>query len=296
MAENQEGWFYDVRTAYQTGIFDDQQLNRIKQELYMQYGEEFGEAMFQQEYFVSFEAAQIGAIWADCIAKLQFQGRIGDFPHNHAYPVHVSYDIGKKDSTCLWFFQVIGQDIFVIDFHSSNHKDVQFYCDLLRSKTTDLDYKYATQWLPHDAFHDTLASGGKTVRQQFLDNNSDRKLGKIMRVPNTSKEGGIQAARATFPRCYFNESTCEDGLEALRFYHHKWDDEKKVFSNEPEHDWSSDAADSFRYLSLVWKEARIEAAELPIEEQLINASIQNIKMGDVLKQHFKAIKKQKVNY
>jgi len=289
MAEDSPGWFYDFKTVDDTGIFSIDQLKRIRDELVALNGEEFGEAIYQQEYYISFEAAVIGSIWADCIAKLQFQGRIGDYPHNPAYPVHVSYDIGKKDSTCLWFFQTIGQDIYVIDFHSSNHKDVPFYCHLLREKP----YKYATQWLPHDAFHDTLAAGGKTVRQQFIDDNTDGKLGKIKRVPNTSKEGGIQAARATFTRCYFNEIACEDGLEALRFYHHKWDDEKKCFSKEPEHDWSSDPADSFRYLSLVWKEARLEPAPPPVDIQLINKSVQSIKMSDLTAQHFKRMRAQR---
>jgi len=281
MAEDHHDWYYDVKTVDETGIFSTEQLARIKSELVSLHGEEFGEAIYQQEYYVSFEAAVIGAIWADCIAKLQIQGRIGEFEYNPKYPVHVSYDIGKKDSTCLWFFQCIGQELYIIDFHSSNHKDVPFYCHLLREK----NYKYGSQWLPHDAFHDTLASGGKTVRQQLVDDNTDGRLGKIKRVPNTSREGGIQAARATFPRCYFNERACEDGLEALKFYHHQWDDEKKIFSNNPEHDWASDAADSFRYLSLVWKEAREEQENIPVDQQLIDKSIQTITMRSLTKQH-----------
>jgi len=292
MAETSSDWFYDTKTVDDTGIFTPDQLERIRKELYSLYGEEFGEAMFQQEYYVSFDAAVIGAIWADCIARLQYQNRLGDFPYDDNFPVHVSYDIGKKDSTAMWFFQIKGMEIYVIDFHASNHKDVPFYCNLLREKSDALGYRYLTQWLPHDAFHDTLASGGKTVRQQFLDNNIDGKLGKFRRVPNTSKEGGIQAARATFPRCYFNtdNSDVEDGVEALRFYHHKWDDEKKKFSNEPEHDWSSDPADSFRYLSLVWKEAREEPEQIPVDVGLINKSIQSIRMGDITKQHLQRMR------
>jgi hypothetical protein len=281
-AETQPGWFYDVKTVDDSSVFSQEQLQRIKQELISLHGNEFGEALFQQEYYVSFEAAVIGAIWADCVAKLQALGRIGDYQYNPRYPVHCSFDIGKKDSTCIWFFQVVGSEIYVIDCHSSNHKDVHFYCNLLREK----HYKYSTIWLPHDAFHDTLAAGGKTVRQQFVDDNSDGRLGKIKRTPNTSKEGGIQAARATFPRCYFNEHLCEDGLEALRSYHHKWDDEKKVFTNEPVHDWSSDFADSFRYLSLVWKEAREETDNIEIDQRLINNSVQSITMKSLTKQHF----------
>jgi len=35
------------------------------------------------------------------------------------------------------------------------------------------------------------------------------------------------------------------GIEALRSYHYKYDEETKTFSTEPEHDWSSHGADAF---------------------------------------------------
>ena len=295
MAEDRAGWFYDSRTVYDTGIFTPEQMENIRSELYAQYGQEFGEAMFQQEYFVSFEAAVIGAIWADCIEKLRYQGRIGEFPHDPKYPVHCSYDIGKSDATAIWFFQIIGQDINIIDYHESNHKDVPFYCQLLRDKMESHSYRYASHWLPHDAWHDTLAAGGKTVIQQFVDNGRDGKIGKFKRVPGVSLQDGIQAARSTFPRCNFNEKTCEDGIEALKFYHHAYDDEKKIFSDNPVHDWASNGADSFRYLSLVWKEARAEPDNIPIDQQLIASSIQSIKMGSLTKNHLAKMKRAREN-
>jgi hypothetical protein len=296
MAEDRAGWYYDSLTARDTSIFAPDQLENIRQELYAQYGEEFGEAMFQQEYFVSFDAAVIGAIWADCVAKLQALGRIGDYPHKPGNPVHCVYDIGFSDTVAIWFFQVIGQDIRVIDFHESNHKDVLFYCELLRNNIADKGYNYATQWFPHDAFNKIFAAGGKTVEQQFRDNSKDGKLGKIKRVPNVSVQDGIQAARATFPRCQFNEIATADGIEALKFYHHAYDDEKKVFSDKPVHDWASNPADSFRYLSLVWREARDEQPALPIDQQLANASIQSISMKNLTQQHLKAAKAKREAY
>lgn len=295
MAEERGDWFYDVLTVDDTDVFSPEQLIKIRQELYDQYGQEFGEAMFQQEYYVSFEAAVIGAIWADCIEKLRYQDRIGDFPHDPKYPVHCSYDIGKKDATAIWFFQIIGQDINVINYHESNHKDVPFYCQLLRDFSDTEGYRYATHWLPHDAWHDTLAAGGKTVVQQFVESAKDGKIGKFKRVPSVSRQDGIQAARATFPRCNFNEKACDDGLEALKFYHHAYDDEKKIFSNDPVHDWASNGADAFRYLSLVWKEARADPDNTPIDQQLINKSVQSISMGSITKQHLQRMKRAREN-
>jgi hypothetical protein len=62
------------------------------------------------------------------------------------------------------------------------------------------------------------------------------------------------------------------------------------------HDWASNPADSFRYLSLVWREARDEQPALPIDQQLANASIQSITMKNLTQQHLKAAKAKREAY
>ena len=285
MARGNPRWAYSKLSSDDTRIFDPGQLRSIKDELVDQYGTDFGTALFEQEYNCSFDSAIIGAIWADCIHKLQFEGKIGEYPHVPAYPVHTVWDLGSADATAIWFFQIIGQDIHVIDCHESNFKDVPFYNEYLRSKP----YSYGSLWLPHDGFARHFAAGGKSIDMQFTALNKDGKLGKISRVPGLPIQHGIQAARATFPRCVINAGTCNDGLEALLNYHNKYDDEKKIFSNEPEHDWSSHFADSFRYLSLVWKEAR-DIKVKPFEQRLMENSITGMSMGKLMKNHLKGRK------
>lgn len=295
MAEDRHDWFYDVKTVDETNIFTIEQLQRIRLELHAQYGEDFGEAIYQQEYYVSFDAAVIGAIWADCIAKLQFQNRITSIPHNPALPVHCAYDLGSSDATAIWFFQITSTDIYLINYHESNHHSIEFYNQLLRDLSEKEGYQYASQWLPHDAWASHLAAGGKTIQQQFIAFNEDGKLGKIKKTPNVSINQGIQAARATFPRCWFDETKCADGLEALRYYHHDYDNDKKVYKDNPAHDWSSHCADAFRYMSLVWREARNEQPVLPVHKQLIDKSIQSITMKQITMQHLKRAKAAREN-
>lgn len=283
MAEDDPSWYYDTQTVDTTGIFKPEQLARIKNELIQQHGEEFGTAIFLQEYYVSFEAAIMGAIWADCLFKLQYANRIGYFPHDPNYPVHTAFDLGSTDTTAIWFYQVKGSELYIINCHESNHKDIPFYDNLLR----ELPYSYASIWLPHDAFASHLAAGGKTIAQQFIDLNKDGRLGSIKKVPNVSKQQGIQAARATFPRCYIHEEATGDGLEALRSYHHGYDEEKKIFTDQPVHDWASNYADAFRYLSLTWKEARNIK---PVINHLVANSINNITMGALTKKHLDRMK------
>jgi hypothetical protein len=69
-----------------------------------------------------------------------------------------------------------------------------------------------------------------------------------------SVQDGIQAARLTLPRTYFDRRKCFEGVEALKLYRREWDDDKKIFRDKPLHDWTSHTADAFRELSIAWQE------------------------------------------
>ena len=73
-------------------------------------------------------------------------------------------------------------------------------------------------------------------------------------MPRASVETGIAAARLLLPRCRFDAEKCKTGLEALRQYQKAWDDQRKTFQPKPLHDWTSHAADAFRYLAVGLRE------------------------------------------
>ena len=290
LAQQSKDWFYDRKTADDTCIFDRDQLTRIRDELISIHGPDFGNALFQQEYYVSFDAAVLGSVWGDCIEQLRIRGRIGDFPWLPSLPVHVAYDLGSTDATAIWFFQVTATDIYIINHHESHHKSINYYCNLLRQYSNEYGYVYGTQWLPHDARACHLAAGGKSILQQFIDEAKDNKIGKIKMVPNLSIQHGIQAARATFPRMYFNESLVSDGLECLLNYSHYYDDTKKCYSANPIHDYTSHSADALRYLSLVWREARITQPVLSAEKSLLKNNIDAVPFKKIINTHLKNAK------
>jgi phage terminase large subunit len=60
---------------------------------------------------------------------------------------------------------------------------------------------------------------------------------------------GISAARLTIPRMWFDRLKTAQGVDALRQYREKIDEKRQV-SMGPLHDWTSHAADSFRYLCI----------------------------------------------
>ena len=247
-AAKEPGWFFSAINADQSGIFSPEQLLSILRQLQAEHGDEYGMALFQQEYYVSFEAAMPGSIWGDCISKLETNGRIGAVPHMPGWPVFTGWDLGYDDDTTCWFYQMIADEIHVIDYVEDNFKDVEFYYLMLKNKHDQLGYRYGTHWFPHDARPRTLAAGGKSILQQFNDLNGDHgytddrgDMGRFAIAPRLDVQEGIQAARATFQKCRFDADKCEIGIDHLKAYRREYDEEDNVFSSTPKHDGASHA-------------------------------------------------------
>ncbi len=255
LAKRELGWFAELLTADQTGLFSDDQLQAERREMIAEYGDDFGDALWRQEYFCSFDAAILGSYFGALLERAERDGRIGiKVPWQEDLPVNVALDLGRTDDTVIWFYQVIrgpSPEIHVIDYHASNGKDIPFYDEVLRSKP----YTYAGKtgakagvlWLPHDAKAKHLAAGGKSIREQFSDHGWRWRM-----VPEVSLENGHQAIRNTLPHCWIDEK-CNDGVHAMKSYRREWDHDKKSFSDKPVDDWTNDPTDAFRYLSLVWR-------------------------------------------
>jgi len=69
-------------------------------------------------------------------------------------------------------------------------------------------------------------------------------------------EDGIHAVQMLMPRLWFDREKCGHGLECLRQYHRAYNERTRSFRTSPVHDWSSHAADAFRYLAVGIREAR----------------------------------------
>lgn len=253
-AETESGWFAERLTADQTGCFTPAQLQSELREIQAEHGDDYGYALWLQEYYCSFDAAIPGSIWGDCVKHAEDSGRVCDFAIETAQPVWTAWDLGRTDDTSIWWYQINGRGIDVVDHHASSMKDMPFYLDLLEQKRRQHGITYQTHVLPHDARPRTLAAGGKSILQQCLDGAKvNPRLSRFIIGKRLDLQEGIQAARTTFPYCRFHATRCEKGLNSLRQYHREWDVDLKVFRDTPEHDWSSHDADAFRYLSLSWK-------------------------------------------
>jgi phage terminase large subunit len=288
-AESEPGWFYQSLTADKTGVYTEVQLQAILRELQSTHGEDFGKALWLQEYFCSFDAAIPGSIWGDCITKAEAESRIGRVDHTPGFPVSTAWDLGRTDDTAIWFFQMVAGDINIIDYHASSLKEIPFYAQLLRDRAKERGFVYGTHWIPHDARPRRLGMGGKSILQQLV----EEQVGRFVITPRLDVQEGIQAARKTFPLCHFDRERCDSGLEALKQYHREWNDEKKCFEDAPYHDWSSHASDAFRYLSLVWKHPKTREPSTTLREKLFAGNITGQSFGELKKQHFRRMRERR---
>lgn len=181
-----------------------------------------------------------GAIYAKELRVAQEEGRIRNVPCDEARPVHTFFDLGWADNTSIWFAQTIGNELRLIDYYSNSQMPIQHYIGVLQNK----GYMDGTDWLPHDARAKTLATG-RSVEEIMLAAGR-----KVRIVPNLSIHDGINAARTIFPRCYFDEQKCAEGLQSLRHYRFDVDSDSGQFSARPLHDYHSHAADAFRYFAV----------------------------------------------
>ena len=232
-AMESDDWFFSELKASTSNILPPEELQLMKSQA--------GEEAYDQEFEVSFTAALKGTYYSTQVADAEQQGRVDDkYDYDPNLPVEVSTDIGFTDSTVMWFFQRAPDGVRVIDCYENSNQPLAHYMQMLDARP----YPISKLWLPHDAKAKSLQTGKSTV-EQFLDAGFKCEI-----TPNLKVQHGIDAVRATFPYIYFH-TRCQHGIEALRVYRRQWDDKNKCFANTPLHDFSSDWADSFRYLCLV---------------------------------------------
>ena len=186
-----------------------------------------------------------GAVYGREMICARRERRIGSVPWQQAALVHTAWDLGIGDATAIWFFQVVGQEVHIIDYHEEISQGFAHYAKVLDDKRIEGGWIYGRHFAPHDIEARELGTGD--TRRQTAD-----KLGiRFEVIPRTAIEDGIECVRQVLPRAWFDEQRCEIGLKCMCEY--KWRkierlsaEEKPVYAIQPEHDWASHGADAFR--------------------------------------------------
>lgn len=197
----------------------------------------------------AFEQSIEGAYYAKQFSKIYADGRICQPLKNDA-PVHTAWDLGVGDSTAIWFYQRIGKEIHIIDFYENSGEGLQHYFGILKSK----GYTYGSHYAPHDIDNREFAGNGRSRRELAGDGfiiDGERFCVHFEVVARRTIDEGIEDARRALDRCIFDAKKCEQGIKCLESYRKEWNDKLGCWRDRPLHDWSSHAADAFRYLASI---------------------------------------------
>lgn len=249
------GWFAQVLTADDTPVFTKQRLLEIRAEMVGTFGQELGEAMFEQEYMCSFQGAVLGAYYGKQMALARKEGRITRVPHETGLEVYTFWDLGVDDSMTIWFMQFVGRETRVIDYYENSGMGLAHYAKILKGQEVGPDrsdhrkhYLYGDHYMPHDAKVREMSAGEHAKKRIEVAEDLGIKPIIVVTRPRNSDAvmTGIEAARNCIGSCYFDEVRCSQGISALEGYKSEYDEEKKVMKNTPLHDWTSHGADAFR--------------------------------------------------
>jgi hypothetical protein len=240
-------WFCLKLAASESGLLPQTELSAARAQI--------SEDQYLQEYECSFEASILGAYYGVDLRVAEDEGRITDVPYDPATPCYTSWDLGYRDDTAIWWYQVIRNEIHLIDFFAISGANIDEIAKIIKEKP----YKYGKHQLPHDARAKTLAAQGKSVIEQLAEHLG---INNMAIVPDLGVQDGIQAVRQCLPMCWFDKTKCSDGLEALRQYQREYDEDKKAFRSSPRHDWTSHPADAFRMMAVAW---RLEPKVKPVD-------------------------------
>jgi phage terminase large subunit len=219
MAKANPKWFAEQSSILDTGALSQESIDETIAEYIALYGEDMGRAQFEQEYLCSFNAAILGAFYAREMLAVRNTDRVQEFDPVEGKPVHTAWDIGVRDDTSIWWFQVISGKVFILDCYTASGVGVDHYAEICHAK----GWLRGNDYVPHDAKVKEWGTG--RTRTETM-----RGLGlNPVLVPMATKLDGVQAVRSTLPKCVFHTRTEPIGMSALEQYRREWDDEKKTF-------------------------------------------------------------------
>lgn len=201
----------------------------------------------------AYASAIKGAYFTKQLTAMRAEGRIGRVAIDPNMKRRLFADIGgtgrNADAFTFWGAQFIGREIRVLNYYEAVGQAVGHHLNWMSENGYETDNTEI--FLPHDgATHDKVFD--VSYQSAF-----EAAGYSVTVVPNQGRGAAISrinAVRRIFPSVWVNESTTKPGVEALGWYHEKWDDDRDIGLG-PEHDWASHGSDSFGLMAVVAEDA-----------------------------------------
>lgn len=216
------------------------------------------QAEYDQEWFLSAEAAIKGAFYGDQMRKARETGRIARVPYDAMLPVDTDWDLGI-DAMAVWFSQSTKSgEVRLIDYYEDVGGGLEVAIKAVKGQLPNVgdnpkirevnarraNYTYGEHWAPHDIEVREISSG--KTRKQLA-----HELGLTFKVtPKLPISDGITATQMFLERCYFDEVNAGGGVSCLQHYQRTWQERLSQFTETPLHNVYSHGADAFRGLAV----------------------------------------------
>lgn len=256
MAQANPDWFADLLTVDETQAVP---VAAIEAERRAGMSEE----LIQQEFYCSFDSGLSGSYYGRLMSQARREGRIvgpPGLPHDRTRLVHTAWDLGISDSTAIWWFQCVEPWIHLLDYYEASGEGMEHYARLVNERGRERRYEYGRHFAPCDIAKRELGSGVELVETAERLGIAFTALPREKRVVD-----GIERVRQILPRCRWDAQACSFGIQCLEMYQktlneHMSTEYRPVYSETPQHDWTSHGADAFRYLSLALPYTEMEGA------------------------------------
>ena len=219
---------------------------------YIENLENLSEAERERFLYGAFTLTSEGAVYEEQLKKAKDNAQIisNELYCDPLFPIYFSLDLGWDDYNASWIFQVLPKGVVFYRYIEAQHETIINFISQIREKIKEISKKNndIIGVLPHDALQHSVQTGMNV--KQLLNmheayHGENPIVYKILRLK--SKFDGINVARTFFPKYYFDEIGCDNGLRRLGQYKDVLIKGDETFKRAPVHDASSHCADAFRY-------------------------------------------------
>jgi len=247
-------------------------LTDAQKSWYAKKAEEQREQIFAEHPSTPDEAFYVsseGTYYAKDIARAELDGRIRQLPFIPGIPVNTFWDLGRNDTTAIWFHQQVGPWHNFINYVEHSGEGAAYYARELQRIGDKFGYVYGEAYLPHDGANADWSQGDNRTRAQVLEDLGVKRIVIVERIQNVND--GIDMVRQVLPMCRFDAKRCGEnpegsgrgGLPSLKAYRKAWNDRGQCFASTPMHNWASNGSDAFRQFAQAFQSKVTPAGNKP---------------------------------
>ena len=225
-------------------------LEQERAQIISKYG---NDALYQQEYHVSWVTPNSGSVFGELVKMLKDDGRYCHIEGDDGLPYYTAWDLGNADNTSIVLFQVDHNGSpAVIDHIENRAQEVSWYVEQMKERGWNVQMHF----LPHDAAY-RKGARNETYKQVLGMYNIRNTT--VLNKPNRVED------KLNYLRRVFSGMTINEGLdrviECLEKLEYEWNEKNHLWSDKPTHKGGySDTVDSLCYMGQAIGKYRISAS------------------------------------